>query len=343
MGGDWRVKFGILGFAHVHAPGYAARVMALPEIELVAIADHQQERLLGATSQFGGRPYDKAGDLLARDDIEAVIVMAETSLHPALVDAAARAGKHVLCEKPLAITQSAAQGMIDICRKSNVKLGTIFPMRFNPAALALRDAILAGEIGTPVAVKATNPGKMPPGWFQDPALAGGGAVMDHVVHVADLLRWIFHTEVVEVYAEIDTRFTPDLQVDDLGVLMIRLANGMTASLDTSWSRPKTWPTWGGLTIDVIGDHGVLEVDAFAEKLRLVEDRGPQSAFLSWGEDADLDLLRGFVDAIQRDTDVPVTGEDGLRALEVALCAYESARRKDVVACPDCLAETPVEK
>ncbi len=160
--------------------------------------------------------------------------------------------------------------------------------------------------------------------------------MDHVVHVADLLRWVFATEIVKVYAEIDTRFTVGLQVDDAGILMIRLANGMTASLDASWSRPKNWPTWGGLTIDVVGDRGVLGVDMFAENLQLIEDRSSHYAFLPWGEDADLELLRSFVDAIQRDVEVPVTGEDGVKALEVALCAYESARRHESVSCPDCL-------
>jgi predicted dehydrogenase len=323
----------MLGFAHVHAVGYGTRLVAVPDLSLAAIADHDAERLQSATARFGGDPYADPGELLARDDIEAVIVMAETSRHAELVAAAARAGKHVLCEKPIATSRDDALMMVEICREQGVKFGTILPMRFNTTTTALRAAIAEGTIGHPVAVKATNPGQMPPGWFQDPVLAGGGAVMDHVVHVADLLRWIFDTEVVEVYAEIDTRFTPGIRVDDVGMLMLRLANGMTASLDASWSRPESWPTWGGLTMEVIGTGGVFAVDAFSEQLRLADDLSHRYSFVPWGEDADLRLLQRFVDAVRQDTEVPVTGFDGLRALDVALCAYESARTGQSVPCP----------
>jgi predicted dehydrogenase len=323
----------MLGFAHVHAPGYAHRVAASPGTELVAIADDDEERRQDAVARFGGEAYADHDELLARDDVEAVIVMAETARHRALVAAAAEAGKHVLCEKPIATTRADGLAMVDDCRKCGVRMGTIFPMRFNLPVIALRRAILDGAIGRPLAAKGTNPGQAQPGWFRDPALAGGGAVMDHVVHVADLLRWTFATEIVEVYAEIDTRFYPGLAVDDLGILMLRLANGMTASLDASWSRPKTWPTWGGVTLDVVGERGVLAIDAFSERLRLVEDRGPRHVYLPWGEDPDLALLDGFVAAVRAGTDPPVTGEDGVRALEVALAAYESARRGRPVACP----------
>lgn len=330
------MRFGILGFAHGHAHGYAHRLNTLPDAELAAIYDHDAERLPNAVSQYGGTAYTDHADLLKREDVEAVIVMAETSRHRELVIAAAETGKHVLSEKPIATTRADGAAMVAACRERGVTFGTIFPMRFHPATFGLRQAIREGGIGTPLAVNATNHGTMPPGWFQDPVLAGGGAVMDHVVHVADLLRWIFDAEISEVYAEIDTRLTPGIPVDDVGILMVRLSNGITASLDSSWSRAKTWPTWGGVTLDVIGTDGVLAVDAFAERLRLVEDRGPSHVFVPWGEDPDLALLQAFIAAAREGRDPPVTGEDGLRALEVARCAYESARRQAPVACPDCL-------
>jgi predicted dehydrogenase len=147
---------------------------------------------------------------------------------------------------------------------------------------------------------------------------------------------MFDAEIVEVYAEIDTRLTPGIPVDDVGILMVRLSNGLTASLDSSWSRAKTWPTWGGVTLDVVGTGGVLAVDAFAERLRLVEDQTPRHVFLPWGEDPDQALLLSFIAAARDRRPAQVTGVDGLRALEVARCAYESARLNMPVACPDCL-------
>ncbi len=107
-------------------------------------------------------------------------------------------------------------------------------------------------------------------------------------------------------------------------------------LDPSWSRPKTWPIWGGLTMDVIGDRGVVSMNAFNQNLQLFDDRSGRYTLLPAAEGGDPGLIRAFVDAIREDTAPPITGEDGLRATEVALCAYESARRREPVACPDAL-------
>lgn len=336
------MKIGILSFAHVHAPGYAHCLTQMPDVELAAIADDDEARGREAVARFGGDYYRDERDLLARDDIDAVIVTSATAYHRKTIAAAAAAKKHVLCEKPLATTYADAQAIIDVCREHGVKLQTAFPMRFSPPAIALRQSVRDGAVGTPLAVKGTNPGRLPPGWFSDPGLAGGGAVMDHTVHIADLLRWIFEREIVEVYAEIDSRIHPNLPSDDVAVLMLRLEGGIVASLDPSWTRPSTWPTWGGLTMDVIGDRGALAMDAFNQHLEVIVDEaainvsGPRNALVSWGSGGDPGLIRSFVDAIRHDTEPAISGEDGLRATAVALCAYESARRHQPVTCPDCL-------
>jgi predicted dehydrogenase len=326
------MKFGFLGFAHGHAAGYAARIDHELDLELAAIFDADLERLASAVSQYGGAAYSDSAELLERSEIDAVIVMAETSLHAELVVAAAEAGKHVLCEKPIATSRADAVRMVEACRQYGVTFGTIFPMRYNAALTSAKASIQSGAIGNPAAVSGTNNGQMPPGWFQDPVLAGGGAVMDHVVHLADLYRWMFLTEIVEVFAEIDTRFTPGLAVDDVGLLMLRFANGMTASIDCSWNRPPEWPTWGGLTVEVVGSGGVISVDAFSEQTRLASSQTGRLTYVPWGDDPDLQLLRGFVAAVREGDPPPISGFDGLRALDVALCAYESAHRSAPVSC-----------
>jgi predicted dehydrogenase len=331
------VKVGIISFAHGHAHGNARCLAQIPDVELTAIADDDETRLRDAIAQYGGDPYLDYRDLLARDDITAVIITSPNGHHHEHVIAAAQAGKHVLCEKPIATTHTDGLAMVAACREHNVKFQTAFPVRFSAPAVNLRRLVHEGAVGTPLAIKATNPGRYPGGWFGDPALAGGGAVMDHTVHVVDLLRWIFETEITSVYAEIDTRLHPGLPVDDVGTVMLTLGNGLIASLDPSWSRPKTFPTWGGLTMDVIGDRGVISMDAFSQNLQVVEDRGPTHLSVPWAEGGDLPMISGFLDAIRTNTDPPVTGEDGLRALEVALCAYESAKRHEPVACPDVIA------
>jgi predicted dehydrogenase len=331
------MKVGILSFAHLHAAGYARCVADMPDVELAAIADDDSERGMAAVARFGGDYYPDYHDLLVRDDIAAVIITAPNAEHHAMTLAAAAAGKHILCEKPIATTRADALEMIAACRAHGVRLQTAFPMRFSAAAIALRQMVRDGAVGTPLAAMTTNHGKLPaPAWFADPKLSGGGAVMDHTVHVADLLRWTFGQEITRVYAEIDTRIYPGLPTDDVAILMLELESGLFASLDPSWARPKTWPTWGGLTIDVIGERGVLSMNAFNQNLQWFDDRGGRYTLIPWAAGGDPGMIRGFFDAINEGTPPPVTGEDGLHALEVALCAYQSARRHEPVACPECL-------
>ena len=329
------VGVGIISFAHLHAEGYAGCLTAMPDVHLVAIADEDEPRGRDAAARYGAEYMPDVAALLAREDLQAVVICTENARHKEITVAAAEAGKHVLCEKPLATTRADALTMIETCGRHGVKLQTAFPVRFNAPTVVLREAVRAGEIGQPLAISARNPGTFPGGWFGDPELAGGGAVIDHTVHVVDALRWIFDAEVVEVYAEVSTRIY-DIPVDDTGLLMLRLSNGLPVSLDTSWSRPANWPIWGGVTIDVIGEQGVLSLDAFNDNLEVVETRGPSHALLSTVASGDPEMIRAFVDAVKHDTPPLVTGEDGLKAVEVALCAYESARRGEAVACPDVL-------
>ena len=325
------IRAAILSFAHHHAHAYAQAIAELSGVELVAIADDDETRGRDAVAAYGGQYYRDYHDALQRADLDAVVVCSANVHHRDMVVAAAAAGKHVLCEKPLATTRPDALAMIDACRQAGVALQTAFPVRFCAPAIALRDAVRTGVVGTPLAVLATNQGQYPGGWFGDPALAGGGAVMDHTVHVADLLRWIFEREVTSVYAEIGTRLHPDLPTDDVGLLLLELEGGLSASLDCSGSRPKTWPTWGGLTIDVIGESGVLAMDAFGQNLQVFDDRAGRYRLDPWSAGADLPMVRGFFDAVRAGTTPPVTGEDGLHALEVVLCAYESYQRHTPVA------------
>ena len=326
------VRFAMISFAHGHAEGYAACLKAIPYAELVVITDVDPARGRDAAERHGAAFEPDLDAVLGRDDIDAVVICSENVHHARHTIAAAKAGKHVLCEKPLATTIADAQAMIDACAAHRVKLQTAFPVRFNAATVALREAVRAGQIGQPLAVNARNPGTCPQSWFVQPELSGGGAVIDHTVHVVDVLRWIFDAEVTEVFAEIDTRIH-EIDTDDTGLLMLRLSNGIPVSLDTSWSRPENWPTWGGVMIDIVGEEGVLSLDAYRDVVEVAEIRGPSLTWRPAQVSGDPEMVRAFVDAVRNDMPVPVTGLDGLRAVEVALGAYESARTGEPVALP----------
>ena len=318
------VRVGMMSFAHMHATSYAACVNQIPEAVLVGIADDNKERGQDMAKRFNTRFFETYEDLL-RQDIQAVIVCSENTRHRELTVMAAQAGKHVMCEKPLAATIKDGRAMIAECRKHGVKLQTAFPCRYSPAMVQARQAVMAGRIGKILAVKGTNRGQCPGGWFTDTSLSGGGAVMDHTVHVVDLMRWTTGAEVTEVHAEISNLMLHE-NFDDTGILSFQFDNGVFATLDASWSRPPSFPFWGDVTMAIIGTDGAIWLDLFAQKMDLYSDRTMRSSWDYWGDHIDLGLVMAFVNSVAHDLPVEVTGEDGLAAAGVALAAYESAQK-----------------
>lgn len=317
------VKIGMMSFAHMHAASYAGGLKQLEDVELVGIADDEPSRAKKMAKEFGVKAFDTYDSLLATD-VQGIIVCSENIHHRRHVVVAAQHGKHVMCEKPLSTTNEDADAMVEVCRRAGVKLQTAFPCRFHPAFTELKKAVKAGTLGKILAVKGTNQGKCPFGWFVDKKLSGGGAVIDHTVHVADLLRCMTGAEPTRVYAEIGNRmFGKDF--DDTGVLTIDFSNGMFATLDASWSRPKSFPTWGNVKMEVTGDAGVASMDMFGQKLDGFYDKSMSYKHEYFGDDIDLALVASFARAIAEDTPVEVSGEDGAKALAVALAAYESAK------------------
>jgi predicted dehydrogenase len=175
----------------------------------------------------------------------------------------------------------------------------------------------------------TNQGELPKRhceWFVDPELAGGGAVMDHTVHLADVLRWYLDSEVVEVYAQTNRILHGgEVEVETGGLLMLTFANGVFASIDCSWSKPDYYPAWGGLTFELVTERGSVLVDAFKQNLTVYSHTQQRPTWAHWGSDTNQAMLEEFVAAIREDRPPWVSGLDGYRALEVALAAYESAR------------------
>ena len=218
--------------------------------------------------------------------------------------------------------------MLDVCRQAGVVLMTAFPMRFSAPVLEIKSLLVAGGLGRLLACSATNQGQMPKryrDWFVNKTLAGGGSVFDHTVHLADMLRWYLDSEVVEVYAQTNRIIHRDaVEVETGGLLMLTFADGAFASIDCSWSRPLNYPTWGGLTFDLICEKGVVNVDAFSQNLVSYSNRSQTPSWIPWGSDSDQAMVGEFLSAIAENRTPRVTGYDGYKAMEVALAAYRSA-------------------
>ncbi len=327
------IRLGLMSFAHVHAEAYVENIRRILDARLVGAADDDRARGEHSATKLGVQAFPTYEDLLAQH-LDGVIVCSENTRHRALVEMAAGAGVSVFCEKPLATTLPDARAMIEACARAGVTLMVAFPMRFSAPVLQARQAVDEGRVGKIACCIGINQGQNPRrdrAWFVNKQLAGGGAIMDHTVHLVDLLRWYLRTEVAEVYAQ-TTELLPggNGEVETGGLILLTLANGLFASIDCSWSRPASYPTWGGLALELIGERGVLRVDAFRQNLVIYPERSPAIQWQAWGSDANQAMMAEFVSAIREHRDPAVTGSDGYRALEVIAAAYESARTGQLV-------------
>ena len=322
------MKVGIISFAHMHALAYAKYLTEHPEAELTAIWDADSTRGNKMAEQFGSEYYSDLDELL-QTDVEAVIICSENVNHKAHVFKAASYKKQILCEKPIATEIEDAKEMIQVCEDHGVILQVAYPVRFVPAIQKVKDLVQAGKIGEVIAVNATNHGQMPGGWFVEKELSGGGSATDHIVHIMDVLRWMLKDEVKNVYAEFDTRFY-DIKVEDAGLVTLELESGVIVSIDPSWSRPKTFPTWGDVTMEIVGTEGTIAVDAYKQHSLLYNDADGKIQQMPWAEDMDAGLVNDFIDCVKTGRQPFITGTDGLRTLEVVKAAYESDGLKETV-------------
>jgi predicted dehydrogenase len=323
------MKIGILSCDHMHAESYTESLKHIEKVEIAGIAEEDEKKGKDFAQRHGIRYFKDYGDMLSDKSVDAVLICSANSKHAKMTIDAAKAKKHIIVEKPIATTIEDAQKMIDACKENKVKLMVSFPVRYAPPIRRMKEIVDNGKLGEIIGISATNHGTMPGGWFIEKNLAGGGAIMDHTVHVVDILRWILKSEVKEVYAKMGT-LIHDIPVEDCGLISMKFENEIFATLDASWSRPKSFPTWGDVTFEIAGTKGSMSVDTFAQHGMLYSDEIAYSKNLYWGDDMDYLMLKDFVRCIHDDMPEPVTGKDGLEALRVALKAYESVKKDKVV-------------
>jgi predicted dehydrogenase len=335
-----KIRIGVISYAHIaHAVSYSSALLSMEDATLAAIYDEDPGRGRKFAAQFQAPFYDNLEELLQQQDIQGVIICSPTDRHLDLVGAAARAGKHVLCEKPIATRIPDAQAMIDACRSAGVLMQIPFVCRFYPMLQTAKRLIESGEVGRVLGVVGGNRGVPPlppayPDWITDPIQAGGGALLDHSVHVTDAMRFLFETEVVSVFARKGTFHEPALAVEDCGLLSLRFLNGIIATVDPSWSIPENNPYHYDFYLRILGEKGTIYLDDTRQALTVVSDRPARRGVVAepFGIDVDAAMVRHFIHCIRIGENLfpAATGEDGLRALEIALAAYDSIRQRQPV-------------
>lgn len=332
------LKVGLLSFAHVHAGGYARLLSDTPGVDLLCADPGWKDAAPGEVrgADFArdlGVAYTDSYDALFDWGPDAVVVCSENARHRDLVLRAASEGCAILCEKPMATTVADAEAMVDACDVAGVALMIAYPVRFAPEFVALRTAYEQGALGDLLTVTGTNNGQIPVGsrsWFADPALAGGGSLVDHVVHVADLVDALTGgADAVRVVASTNRilhQDKPQVKAETGGVVVVTYADGLSLAIDCSWSQPDHAPTWGGLTMTVIGTRGNAEIAPFDQRVDGFTEAGgvPGPLWLGYGMDFDRLMLDHFLDAVRTGTHPQPDGRAGLRTVRIVCAAQESA-------------------
>ncbi|HEY7035830.1 MAG TPA: Gfo/Idh/MocA family oxidoreductase [Thermomicrobiales bacterium] len=345
------LRVGLIGAGTIALSAHLPAIGRLNElVALVAIADVRQEVAERAASRFGaGAAYADYRQLLDRDDVDMVDICTPEFLHAEQTIAAAQAGKHVLCEKPMAATVAEADAMLDACHRAGVRLMIAHSRRFTPRYQRIRAAIDRGEIGEVRFVRENErrPRAMyealdEPTDYWNPHAAEGdtrpwislagysqGAALTNAVHETDLIRWFVGAEAVSVYAE--SRITDPLgEVPDFLTCLIRFANGAVGGTEVVNRLPSNYPIYH--QIEVIGTEGTIR--AFDSEMAPTRITGAQgtiypanwSTLLHIGAAYEAEI-RGFAEAVRRDTPLPMAPWEARQALAISLAAVASSKER----------------
>jgi len=336
------VRFAIIGTGNI--AGFHARAVALvPQARLVAVHSRRPESGQSFAAQHDAEYVADYAELLARPDIDAIAITTPSGTHAELGIAAARAGKHVLCEKPIDINTDRIDTLTSACTEAGVLLGAIFQARFGPGARALKDAALAGRFGQLAQCGAYVPWYRSAeyyksaGWRGTWDLDGGGALMNQSIHAIDLILWLAG-DVAEVSAHCGTALHPTLEVEDNAVAWLRFKNGAfgvvqgsTACYPGESRRVELKGTLGSATL--IDDRPVFwqfseELPGDAAVRGLAETAqigGGASNPVAMSVEGHRVQVEDFAQAILEGRQPAIPGSEGRRAVELINAIYQSSR------------------
>lgn len=332
------VRWAIAGIGTHADVRMAPAIASAPDTELAAVWSRDQARAeTFAHKHRARRSYDGYADLLAAPDVDVVYIATPNGLHREHTIQAARAGKHVLCEKPMALTSADACDMIEACEKAGVNLGLAFQNRHHPAHQAARRLVATGEAGEIVLATAQYNHNFPrdfewPGWRASHAMAGGGSLMGMGVHALDLLRFVLGREVDEVMAFSDEDVTTS-RVDTSVACLLRFGGGPHAFVSCALHVPHAHNDLvlhgSKLRIEANGTIGMpwqgsLQVTKGAETtITSFPCRNPVT-------DLYVKLVEDFNGSVVDGSEPLATGHDGLAMVRLAEAIIASARERKAV-------------
>jgi len=344
--------FGIIGCGMISAY-HAAAIAEIPEARLTAVSSRTEENRKRLTDQYGCDGMADYAQLVQRDDVDIVCVCTPSGAHLEPATAAARAGKHVIVEKPVEVTLERIDALIRACDENGVRLGAIFPSRFSDAARTLKAAVDAHRFGRITVADCYNKWWRSQeyydsgGWRGTWELDGGGACMNQGIHAIDLIQWLMGP-VDSVAGFTGCLAHERIEVEDTAVAALRYKNGALGVIECTTS---VYPG-SSRRIEIHGDKGtvIMEDESFvtwdfAEER--VEDKDIRTKFAVGASPARAgaadprninhanhrEQLQDFVRAINAQSEPALNGREGRKAVEIILAVYRSARTGQVLRLP----------
>jgi len=331
-----KLGIGVLGVGEMgkrHAENLRRLV---PQARLVAVADASQERSRQVAAELEiESSYGSLEAMLENEKIEAVLIATPDKFHSQAIEIAARAGKDILCEKPIALNLADAHAALEAVSKAGTQLQIGFMRRYDPAYAAAMKRIEAGEIGTPVIFKSVGRDKDEPPLIAYQSMLNGMVFYNNTIHDFDLARWLMRDEVANVHAYATTAIRPEVaQFGDVvaSVVNLQYKQGAIGNVESYVQAVYGYD----VRTEVVGSKGSIFIGSL-EKTPAVfltargGERTLADHFLARFADAYLEEVRDFVKNILDGRAPRVSGDDGLKALAIAVAAEESHKQAKPVA------------
>ncbi|HGK5109802.1 TPA: D-chiro-inositol-2-dehydrogenase IolG2 [Salmonella enterica subsp. enterica serovar Wandsworth] len=325
-----KLRCGVIGLGRV-GKMHVENMYLLPQLDIICAADYFIEEMsdwLYSVNITSG--YKNYQELLQRDDIEAVFIFTSTDMHEEIVTAAAQAGKHIFCEKPLSMNEDeqASMAVLRKVKEKGVTLQVAFNRRFDPQFHEVFELVRSGKIGRPQMIKITSrdPDLLP----HDLIKRIGGLIFDFTMHDFDMARFMMQDEVSEVYVKGNTLIDPSLKnIDDVDTLAVMLTfrNGGYALIDNSRRAVYGYDQ----LVEVFGSEGMAYADNVSESTVKVFNsqhcimKNPLPDFTVRYREAYRTEILHFIDSVLHHTPVVCTGEDALLAQRIAIAAQQSLK------------------
>lgn len=334
--------FGVIGCGRI-SKNHLESIQAIPGAILVAVSDCDEQAIAKNVDKYNCKGYQDYHEMLANPEVQIVNICTPSGEHAKIAIDALKAGKHVLVEKPMAMSLAEADAMITAAKEAGVKLGVVHQNRFNNAIVKLRKAVEEEKFGHLTHSSAVVRWNRNDEYYSQAPWRGtwaqdGGCLMNQSIHNIDLLQWMMGpVESLFAYTATNMR---KIEGEDVGAIVLKFKNGALGVIEaTTTIYPKNLEE----TLNIFGSTGTACIGGIAvNKIEAWRFSGEDEAFVLADQDKEppnvygfghADIIKDFMDAITENREPAISGEEGRKALEIILAIYHSVKYKKEICFP----------